>query len=168
MTSHLTPTSPLEVMASPPLTDELTDGQRGEGPACVWGAGLPDPGNHPLGTPTGCTNRPLELCQVTPPHPQAPDPPSGRGSIQPQHSPHLLPRSTFQILSFSPQWASPPLLRTYVTSILLGLLASGVSPDPAPLHGSNPGASPVQDLAGSLLSVKTEPSDLSGVGGSPH
>lgn len=78
------------------------------------------------------------------------------------------PPSTFQILPFSPQWASPHLLRTYVTSILLGLLASGVSPDPAPLHGSNRGASPVQDLAGSLLAVKTEPSDLSGVGGSPH
>lgn len=30
VTSHLTATSPLEVMASPPLTDEPTDDQRGE------------------------------------------------------------------------------------------------------------------------------------------
>lgn len=106
----------------------------------------------------------------TPPHPRpltllAGEAASGL-SIPPTPSP--IPPRTFQILPFSPQWASPPQLRTYITSLLLGLLASGVSPDPAPLHGSNPGISPVHDLAGSLLSIKAEPSDLSGVGGSPH
>lgn len=173
VTSQLTPPTPPEVMVSPPLADEPTDGQRGEGPACVRAAGLPDPGNHSLGTP----NRMYKPApgalpgHRTPPHPQAADPPSGRGSIRPQHLPHPFPHPTprtSQVLPLSPQRASPPQLRTCVTSLLLGLPASGVSPDPAPLHGSNPGVSPLHDLAGSLLSIKAEPSNLPGVGGSPH